>query len=253
MQNYKVSVFRQQNVLSKNFRVFGSIDEPLFLAKDVAEWIEHTDLSRMMDLVDDVEKLKRTLYVSGQNREFWFLTEDGLYEILMQSRKPIAKAFKKEVKKILRDIRMYGTYSVPRTYAEALQLAVDQQQMIEQQNQLIGELKPRVDYLDRILKSKSLVTITQIAKDYGMSGSAMNRLLHELGIQFKQSDQWLLYQKYHDKGYTFSETFTIEDVPGLSKVVMQTKWTQKGRVFLYNLLKSNGYQPTIERSQNDAR
>jgi anti-repressor protein len=92
------------------------------------------------------------------------------------------------------------------------------------------------------------VTITQIAKDYGMSGSAMNRLLHELGIQFKQSDQWLLYQKYHDKGYTFSETFTIEDVPGLSKVVMQTKWTQKGRVFLYNLLKSNGYLPTIERS-----
>ncbi len=253
MQSNQITVFKQQQVFAKNFRVFGSIDEPLFLAKDVAEWIEHTDLSRMMDLVDDVEKLKRTLYVSGQNREFWFLTEDGLYEILMQSRKPIAKAFKKEVKKILRDIRMYGTYSVPRTYAEALQLAVDQQRMIEQQNQLIGELKPRVDYLDRILKSKSLVTITQIAKDYGMSGSAMNRLLHELGIQFKQSDQWLLYQKYHDKGYTFSETFTIEDVPGLSKVVMQTKWTQKGRVFLYNLLKSNGYQPTIERSQNDAR
>lgn len=248
MQNSQVTVFKQQNVLSKNFRVFGSIDEPLFLAKDVAEWIEHTDLSRMMDLVDDEEKLKRTLYVSGQNREFWFLSEDGLYEILMQSRKPIAKAFKKEVKKILRDIRLYGSYSVPRTYVEALQLAVEQQRMIEQQNQLIGELKPRVDYLDRILKSKSLVTITQIAKDYGMSGSAMNRLLHELGIQFKQSDQWLLYQKYHDKGYTFSETFTIEDVPGLSKVVMQTKWTQKGRVFLYNLLKSNGYQPTIERS-----
>ena len=248
----QITVFKQQNVLSKNFRVFGSIDEPLFLAKDVAEWIEHTDLSRMMDLVDDEEKLKRTLYVSGQNREFWFLSEDGLYEILMQSRKPIAKAFKKEVKKILRDIRLYGSYSVPRTYVEALQLAVEQQRMIEQQNQLIGELKPRVDYLDRILKSKSLVTITQIAKDYGMSGSAMNRLLHELGIQFKQSDQWLLYQKYHDKGYTFSETFTIEDVPGLSKVVMQTKWTQKGRVFLYNLLKSNGHQPTIERSNNHA-
>jgi anti-repressor protein len=95
----QITVFKQQNVLSKNFRVFGSIDEPLFLAKDVAEWIEHTDLSRMMDLVDDEEKLKRTLYVSGQNREFWFLSEDGLYEVLMQSRKPIAKAFKKEVKK----------------------------------------------------------------------------------------------------------------------------------------------------------
>jgi anti-repressor protein len=253
MQNSQVTVFKQQNVLSKNFRVFGSIDEPLFLAKDVAEWIEHSDVSTMIRSVDDDEKVTNIVCTLGGNQEAWFLTEDGLYEILMQSRKPIAKAFKKEVKKILRDIRLYGSYSVPRTYVEALQLAVEQQRMIEQQNQLIGELKPRVDYLDRILKSKSLVTITQIAKDYGMSGSAMNRLLHELGIQFKQSDQWLLYQKYHDKGYTFSETFTIEDVPGLSKVVMQTKWTQKGRVFLYNLLKSNGYQPTIERSQNDAK
>jgi len=248
MQSNQITVFKQQQVLAKNFRVFGSIDEPLFLAKDVAEWIEHSDVSTMIRSVDDDEKVTNIVCTLGGNQEAWFLTEDGLYEILMQSRKPIAKAFKKEVKKILRDIRLYGSYSVPRTYAEALQLAVDQQRKIEQQNQLIGELKPRVDYLDRILKSKSLVTITQIAKDYGMSGSAMNRLLHELGIQFKQSDQWLLYQKYHDKGYTFSETFTIEDVLGLSKVVMQTKWTQKGRVFLYNLLKSSGYQPTIERS-----
>ncbi|KAF0226151.1 MAG: hypothetical protein FD179_982 [Erysipelotrichaceae bacterium] len=244
----QIAVFKQQRLLSKDFRVFGSIEDPLFLARDVAEWIEHSDVSTMIRTVDDDEKVTNIVCTPGGNQEAWFLTEDGLYEVLMQSRKPIAKAFKKEVKRILRDIRLYGSYSIPRTYAEALQLAVDQQRKIEQQNQLIGELKPRVDYLDRILKSKSLVTITQIAKDYGMSGSAMNRLLHELGIQFKQSDQWLLYQKYHDKGYTFSETFTIEDVPGSSKVVMQTKWTQKGRVFLYNLLKSNGYLPTIERS-----
>lgn len=247
----QLAVFKQQIVLSKDFRVFGSINEPLFLAKDVAEWIEHSDVSTMIRSVEDDEKVTNIVCTLGGNQEAWFLTEDGLYEVLMQSRKPIAKAFKKEVKKILRDIRLYGSYTVPRTYAEALQLAVDQQRKIEQQNQLIGELKPRVDYLDRILKSKSLVTITQIAKDYGMSGSAMNRLLHDMCIQFKQSDQWLLYQKYHDKGYTFSETFTIEDVPGISKVVMQTKWTQKGRVFLYNLLKSNGYLPTIERSHSN--
>lgn len=245
MQTLKV--INQQQVLNQSFRVFGSIDEPVFLARDVAEWIEHTDLSRMMDLVDQEEKLKRTLYVSGQNREMWFLTEDGLYEVLMQSRKPIAKAFKKQVKKILRDLRLYGQYKVPRTYAEALALAAEQQNLIESQSQIIGELKPKADYLDRVLKSKSLVTITQIAKDYGLSGVALNKILHDLGIQYKQSEQWLLYSKYHDKGYTFSETIQIEDINGMSKVVMQTKWTQKGRIFLYELLKGEGIIPLIER------
>lgn len=99
-----LEVLNEQEVLGKHFRVYGTIDEPLFLAKDVAEWIEHTDLSRMVDLVDEGEKLKRTLYVSGQNREVWLLTEDGLYEVLMQSRKPIAKQFKKKVKEILHAI-----------------------------------------------------------------------------------------------------------------------------------------------------
>lgn len=245
MQTLKV--INQQQVLNQSFRVFGSLENPLFLAKDVADWIEHSDVSTMMRTVDEEEKLTQTMFVSGQKREAWFLTEDGLYEVLMQSRKPIAKAFKKQVKKILRDLRLYGQYKVPRTYAEALALAAEQQNLIESQSQIIGELKPKADYLDRVLKSKSLVTITQIAKDYGLSGIALNKILHDLGVQYKQSEQWLLYSKYHDKGYTFSETIQIEDVNGLSKVVMQTKWTQKGRIFLYELLKGEGIIPLIER------
>lgn len=240
-------IINQQQILSHYFRVYGSLENPLFLAKDVAEWIDHSDVSMMIRTIDEDEKLTQTLFVSGQNREAWFLTEDGLYEVLMQSRKPIAKAFKKQVKKILRDLRLYGQFKVPRTYAEALALAAEQQHLIETQNQMIGELKPKADYLDRVLKSKSLVTITQIAKDYGLSGLAMNRILHDLGIQYKQSEQWLLYCKYHDKGYTFSETIQIEDVNGMTKVRMQTKWTQKGRIFLYELLKSEGIIPLIER------
>lgn len=242
-----LKVINQQQVLNQSFRVFGSLENPFFLAKDVADWIEHSDVSTMMRTVDEEEKLTQTMFVSGQKREAWFLTEDGLYEVLMQSRKPIAKAFKKQVKKILRDLRLYGQYKVPRTYAEALALAAEQQNLIESQSQIIGELKPKADYLDRVLKSKSLVTITQIAKDYGLSGIALNKILHDLGVQYKQSEQWLLYSKYHDKGYTFSETIQIEDVNGLSKVVMQTKWTQKGRIFLYELLKGEGIIPLIER------
>lgn len=120
----------------------------------------------------------------------------------------------------------------------------------KQKDQIIGELKPRADYTDKILKNTGLVTITQIAKDYGMSGNKMNELLHKLGIQYKQSGQWLLYSQYHGLGYTHSETIPITRSDGRPDVKMNTKWTQKGRLFLYNILKENGILPVIEREGN---
>jgi len=117
----------------------------------------------------------------------------------------------------------------------------------EKQKQIIGELKPKADYTDKILKNKGLVTITQIAKDYGMSGQAMNKLLYSLGVQYKQSGQWLLYSKHHGKGYTHSETVDITRSDGRADITMTTKWTQKGRLFLYNLLKENNFIPDIEK------
>lgn len=116
-----------------------------------------------------------------------------------------------------------------------------------QQKQIIGELKPSADYTDKILNSKGLVTITQIAKDYGMSGQKMNSLLHDLGVQYKQSGQWMLYSKHHEKGYTHSRTINILHSDGTSDSRMETKWTQKGRLFIYNLLKSHNILPLIER------
>ena len=115
------------------------------------------------------------------------------------------------------------------------------------QKQIIGELKPKADYVDWILKSRSLVTMTAIAKDYGMSARVMNKLLHNKGIQFKQGDQWFLYQKYQAKGYTHSETVDIIHSDGRPDISTQTKWTQKGRLFLYEALKSDGVLPMIER------
>ena len=120
---------------------------------------------------------------------------------------------------------------------------------VEKSKQLIGELKPKADYTDRILNSKSLVSITQIAKDYGMSGKAMNGKLHELGIIYKLGSQWLLYSKYQAKGYTHSETVDITHSDGRADVVMNTKWTQKGRLFLYQHLKKHGILPVIEQNQ----
>lgn len=128
----------------------------------------------------------------------------------------------------------------------------DNHRLIEQVNvkdQIIGELKPRADYTDKILQNKGLVTITQIAKDYGMSGQEMNQKLHELGIQYKQSGQWLLYKDYQKLGYTHSETVDITRADGRPDIKMNTKWTQKGRLFIYNKLKEEGILPIIERTE----
>ena len=101
----ELQIINEQEVLGKHFTVYGTADEPLFLAKDVAEWIEHSKPSIMIDTVDEDEKLRETIFTSGQNREVGLLTENGLYEVLMQSRKPLAKEFKKKVKEILKSIR----------------------------------------------------------------------------------------------------------------------------------------------------
>lgn len=169
-----LEVLNEQEVLGKHFRVYGTIDEPLFLAKDVAEWIEHTDLSRMVDLVDEGEKLKRTLYVSGQNREVWLLTEDGLYEVLMQSRKPIAKQFKKKVKEILHTIRKHGAYMTHTTLEQALtnpdfliQLATKLKEEREARKQLertVKENEAKAVLSDAITASNTTILMRDLAK-----------------------------------------------------------------------------------------
>lgn len=114
------------------------------------------------------------------------------------------------------------------------------EQVVEQQ-QIITELQPKANYVDMILQSKSLVTITQIAKDYGMSGRKLNKILKELKIQYKVGGQWVLYSKYQNGGYVHSRTIDITRTDGRADVTMQTEWTQKGRLFLYEELKKHGY------------
>ena len=147
-------------------------------------------------------------------------------------------------------------FSLPQTLPEALRLAADLAEknaalQLEnvQKNQIIGELKPKADYTDIILQSKSLVNINQIAKDYGFSARSFNKLLNKMGVQYKQGGQWLLYSQYQRNGYTHSETIKIEHSDGRPDVKMNTKWTQKGRLFIYNLLKGNSVLPVIEQQE----
>lgn len=143
---------------------------------------------------------------------------------------------------------------LPTTYKEALlQLVsqVEQNEKLELENKMkdqqINELKPKADYCDVILQNKGLSSINAIAKDYGMSGIELNKILHELGVQYRQGKQWLLYSKYQDKGYTQSQTIDITRTGGRPDVTMHTKWTQKGRLFLYELLKRENILPVIEQ------
>lgn len=116
--------------------------------------------------------------------------------------------------------------------------------VLTQQN---NELQPKASYYDLVLQNKSLLTVSKIAKDYGMSAVTLNRKLHDLGVQYKQGDIWLLYAKYQDKGYTQTTTHVID--ADNSKV--NTKWTQKGRLFIYDLLKQEGILPMIEREEKE--
>ena len=158
----------------------------------------------------------------------------------------------------MRDTIRKGALVVPEDYPSALRALADAEEKrlalqakTEQQAQVIGELKPKADYTDRILKSKGVVPITAIAKDYGMTGNEMNKLLHRFGVQYRMGDMWLLYRCYHGRGYTHSETFDFEHKDGTPDARMTTKWTQKGRLFLYEVLKENGILPMIERTDLD--
>jgi len=272
----ELQVIDEREILGKQFRVYGDFENLLFLAKDVAEWIDYSkksngsyDVNSMLRMVDEDEKLVRKISVSGQNRNMWFLTEDGFYEVCMQSTKPNAKIFKKEVKKILKTIRKTGMYMTdnvwdtitnnPEKLGEVLinygKVKRELEQLEEEnqiQKQLIAEYKPIKEYVDTILSSEDTMTITQIAADYGLSAYELNKTLNEQRIIRKVGGQWILYAEHMNKGYTKSETITVKKKNGTEKVVPNTKWTQKGRLFIHNLLETLGIKANMDREKEGA-
>lgn len=242
-------------------------NEPYFIGKDIAEVLgyERAD-NAIRKHVDEEDKLMHQISASGQNRNMIIINESGLYSLIMSSKLPNAKRFKRWVtSEVLPSIRKTGGYiageenmtedelilkamNVLNTKVENLkernrQLEIDN----EKQNQLIGELKPKADYTDRILQSKGTTKVNVIANDYGFSATAFNRKLKELGIQYKQGKDWLLYQKYRGKGYTQTKTFDFKRRDGTPDSETNMEWTQKGRMFLYEILKKNGIVPEIEK------
>lgn len=256
----------------KEVEVFEFEGKILFNPKHVAECLEISDVNSSIRKFNDnqVVKLNNSKMHNMQFRKLHntgeiFLTESGVYKLIFKSRKEEAERFQDWVTdEVLPSIRKTGTYNMVNQQSkdsymidnpiERAKRWIEEQKEKEQlqlegkmKDQVINELKPKADYTDMILKNKGLVTITQIAKDYGMSGKEMNKKLHERGVQYKQSGQWLLYKQYQGKGYTHSETIDITRSDGMSDVKMTTKWTQKGRLFLYDLLKVNNILPDVEK------
>ena len=201
---------------------------------------------------------------TGKHYKMYLMNRDGFSLLVMgftgakamQWKIKYIEAFNEMEKRL--KAQSSDSYMIADPVARALKWAEEQKAHRQQvalleannarQEQIIGELKPKADYTDMILQNKGLVPITAIAKDYGMSGVAMNEKLHEMKIIYKMGRQWLLYSKYQAKGYTHSETVNFKHKDGRDDVAMNTKWTQKGRLFLYEKLKEQGILPVIERT-----
>lgn len=198
-----------------------------------------------------------------------FLPENMVYRLGFKASNDAAQKFQAVLAdEVLPAIRRHGAYLTPEKVEEVLlnpdaliKLATELKAEREARKhaemeaasakQVIGELKPKADYTDHILSSKGTVTTTAIAKDYGMSATGFNKLLHELHVIYKIGSQWFLYAKYQAKGYTHSKTFDFKHSDGRPDCKMQTEWTQKGRLFLYQLLKKHGVLPMIERDNQE--
>lgn len=240
-------------------------DKTLFCASDVAKMLGYAK-PRNAIATHCKGALKRGIPTKGGIQEALFIPEGDVYRLIAHSKLPSAEKFESWVfDEVLPSIRKRGGYIIGQEnmsdddfIAKALILAnkkletltlknAEQQKVITQQSQEIEVMKPKARYYDIVLACEDLITITVIAKDYGMSAEAMNDYLHKKRIQYKRDGVWVLYQEYCNKGYTGTKTHTYFNSKGESAAKIHTYWTQKGRLFLYDILKADGIFPCIER------
>jgi len=244
----ELKIVEQRELLGKEFRVYGDFENPLFLAKDVAEWIEHSNSRMMLQAVDENEKLcVNNPYALQGQQEQWFLTEDGLYEVLMQSRKPIAKEFKREVKQILKTIRKHGLYAkeelldnpdIAIAAFKALKEEREARKALEAENK---QMQPLVLFAKSVSASDTSILIGDLAKLLKQNGygTGQKRLFEELrqrGFLMKSgSSKNLPTQKGMELGLFEVKESTINNPDGSVRVTKTTKVTGKGQVYFVNL------------------
>ncbi|QYG30022.1 phage antirepressor [Mammaliicoccus sciuri] len=227
-------------------------EQPYFIGKEVSTILGYTNPQKAIrDHVDKEDKLTERIVLSGQNRNMIIINESGLYSLILKSKLPQAKQFKRWVtSEVLPSIRKHGAYltdskldevlSNPDTIIKLATQLKEEKQKVKSLAQDLNIAKPKIEYHDLILNNDSLLSVNQIAKDYGLSAHGFNQLLHDLGIQYKQSNTWHLYAKYQRFGYTQTQPYYDRKGNLLST---STKWTQDGKKFLYKLLRSHDIYP----------
>lgn len=238
-----------------NIRVAGDANNPVFCLADVCLILGLTPKGVNQRLTKEVIS-SYPLDTAGGTQQALFVNEDGLYDVILDSRKPEAKQFRKWVtSEILPSIRKHGAYLTNETIEKALtspdfliQIATELKS--EQQKRLIAEettkiqseqlrlQAPKVQYVNEVLSSVNTYNANLIAKELGMSAETMNRRLYEMGVLYKQSGVWLLTYKYQNKGYTKTRTYSYTKDNGMQSSSMLTVWTEKGRAFIHNIFKS---------------
>lgn len=265
----EIKILHKSTFLGKEIDVWGTFENPLFRASDVANWLHNTNVSNMVKKVDEDEVAKFNL--GSRQGETLFLTENGLYEILMLSRKKDAKQFKKGVKKILHEIRTKGGYlattqnDTPATIlARAMKVADEviaehekrikeleeqgrrQEIVIEQkdaqidaQDKQIKIAAPKADYYDKTLASTSCMTTTQVADDLHITAHTLNRKLQEIGIIYSQSGQWHLKMPYKKWNLAGTRTYNYQSSNGEVVTKVTLVWNQRGKRFILALYNNN--------------
>ena len=242
----KLMIFEERQVLGKDFKIYGTKENPLFLAKDVANWIEHSRASEMLKGIDEEEKLMQTIFASGQNREMWFLTEDGLYEVLMQSRKPIAKQFKKEVKKILKQIRTTGgavrnEEEFIKNYFPSFSEEVKQAMVLDlkhENEKIQKELEEKNRFLNQISASSNSILVRDVAhlatkQNIKIGEKRLWNKLREWGLIQKGSTKPM--QRALEQGLFEKVEFVIQRSHGV-ETKFTTRVTGKGQVYIIERL-----------------
>lgn len=233
-------------------------NEPWFVGKDVADVLGYSNSRKALnDHVDAEDKevlTSRNVTLENiPNRGITVVNESGLYSLILSSKLPSAKKFKCWVtSEVLPALRKTGQYQVKELSGQELmaKALIEAQSVLAAKDKVIEEMKPKASYYDVILNCKGLLATSVIAKDYGWSAIRLNEYLHKKGIQFKQGKTWLLYQKYATEGYASTKTHEHLGNDGTNHANVHTYWTQKGRRFIYDLLKNDGIVPLIERDEN---
>lgn len=230
--------------------------EPWMVGKDVARALGYKEPTKAArEKVDAADRGVSKIDTPSGIQEMTIINESGLYSLVLSSKLPGTRKFRRWVtSEVLPSIRKTGGYNLPKDFPSALRALADTEEQRlallaenERQRQAIADFEPIRNYVDTILSCEGAMAVSQIAADYHISAIKLNRILHEAGLQYRVNGQWILYQQHAGKGYTESETITINHRDGSVTTRLFTRWTQKGRLLIHDILARQGIQAAMDK------